>query len=62
MKISRRVKKLTVPWVLTYDCVNPIIEMYSSCKSKEYKLPYTVQNKKIGNEIMFYIESLKVLF
>ena len=61
-KISRRIKKLSVPWVLTYDCVDEIIEMYSFCRGKEYELSYTVQNKKIGNEIMFYRDNLIVDF
>ena len=61
-KISRRIRKLSVPWVLTYDCVDEIIDMYSFCKGKEYELSYTVQNKKIGNEIMFYKDNLIVDF
>ena len=62
VKISRRIKKLQVPWVLTYDCVGEIIDIYSFCESKEYELTYTVQNKTIGNEIMFYQDNLIVDF
>lgn len=62
LKISRRVKKLTVPWVLTYDYVDPIIEMYSFCENKKYELSYTVQSKRIGKEVMFYRNSLVVDF
>lgn len=61
-KISRRIKNLSVPWVLTYDCVDEIVEMYKFCNWKEYELSYTVQNKKIGNEIMFYKDNLIVDF
>lgn len=60
--ISKRIMKLKVPWVLTYDNVNPIIEMYSFCNSKEYELTYTAQNKRVGNEIMFFKENLSITF
>lgn len=61
-KIARRIKKLSVPWVLTYDYVDEILNMYSFCNKKEYELSYTVENKRIGNEVMFFNDTLTVDF
>ena len=61
-KIARRIKKLSVPWVLTYDYVDEILDMYSFCNKKEYELSYTVENKRIGNEVMFFNDTLAVDF
>ena len=61
-KIARRIKKLSVPWVLTYDYVDEILDMYSFCNKKEYELSYTVENKRIGNEVMFFNDTLTVDF
>lgn len=62
LMISKRINKLKVPWVLTYDNVEPIIEMYSFCNYREYKLSYTAQSRKIGSEIMFFKDDLSVVF
>lgn len=58
--ISKRIKKLNVPWITTYDNVEPIILMYNFCEKKEYRLSYTVQDKRKGNEVLFYPKSLVV--
>ena len=32
------------------------------CNKKEYELSYTVENKRIGNEVMFFNDTLTVDF
>lgn len=47
-------------WVVSYDAVDQIKEMYASSKSRKYGLYYTAQRRYDGNEIMFFSQGLKV--
>ena len=60
LEIAELVKDLKNPWVVTYDNVEPVIEMYDFSDHKDYDISYTVQSKRIGSEIMFYSELLTV--
>lgn len=52
-------KELTSPWVVTYDNVNEIKELYQGYRQAEYDLFYSAQNKRVGKEVMIYSECLK---
>lgn len=54
LQVASLVRNLKYPWVVTYDNVKPVIEMYDFSHHKEYDISYTVETKRIGNEIMFY--------
>lgn len=45
-------------YIITYDNVPQIKQMYSEFNFQEYELTYTVSVKKKGNEIMFYSKNL----
>lgn len=53
-EIANIVQNLEYPWIVTYDNVEPIIEMYNFANHNEYELSYTVEIKRKGNEVMFY--------
>lgn len=59
-EISNIVKKLKVPWVVTYDDTPEIIKMYSFSNSYNYHLSYTVERKRIGNEVMFHHKTINI--
>lgn len=60
LEIANIVKSLKYPWVVTYDNVQPIMEMYDFSKHIEYDLAYTVEIKRIGSEVMFFNKSLNM--
>ena len=46
------------PWVVTYDNVKPIKELYKNFKLSEFNLNYSAQNKYVGKEVMIYSNQL----
>lgn len=53
----RKVKK--VFWLISYDNVNNIKDIYNKYRCQEYSLSYTAQNKYKGSEVMIYGPKLK---
>jgi len=47
-------------WVVTYDNVPEINEMYSSVRSKSYSLNYSAGRVSKGKEVMFFSDNLKL--
>lgn len=47
-------------WVVSYDAVEQIKEMYSSSKRRNYGLYYTAQSRYDGKEVMFFSSGLRI--
>ena len=47
-------------WVVSYDNVQEVEQMYHLSKALSYGLSYTAQKKYIGSEIMFFSRNLEV--
>lgn len=41
-------------WIVTYDNTNEIKSMYATVENIEFRLQYTLQEKKAGSEVMFF--------
>lgn len=56
LNISEKVKATDIPWIVTYDNVEPIIGLYSEYNPIEFSLQYSIHNerKRKATEIMFY--------
>ena len=52
--IAKEVKKLSNPWILTYDNEDYIKNLYNWCKGYEYSLRYYAAKKHIATELIFY--------
>ena len=52
-RISQEIKKINCPWIVTYDNVDKIIELYNGYICKEFDLNYSVANTGKSSEIMF---------
>jgi len=52
-RISQEIKKLNCPWIVTYDNVDKIIELYDGYICNEFDLNYSVANTGKSSEIMF---------
>lgn len=46
-------------WIVTYDNVNEIKNMYDKVENIEFGLQYTLQEKKSASEVMFFSQSIK---
>ncbi|MDR4127262.1 DNA adenine methylase [Yanghanlia caeni] len=46
------------PWVVSYDNVSQIRDMYAFSRSMEYSLKYTAQKRYKGSEVMFFSQTL----
>ncbi|PSU42624.1 DNA methyltransferase [Photobacterium frigidiphilum] len=47
-------------WLVSYDNVNEIKEMYSKFRKKTYSLQYSAQSKVLGSEVMIYSDNIKI--
>lgn len=54
VEIARTLSSVSHPWIVSYDNVPQIKEIYSSYRTDEYFLSYTAQEKKKGAEVMIY--------
>lgn len=52
-------RKFRRSWVVSYDNVAEIREMYSFSRSFTYGLGYTAQRRYIGSEVMFFCDRLQ---
>lgn len=45
-------------WVVSYDGVDEIRQMYRLVRSRDYNLHYTAQSRYVGSEVMFFSSKL----
>lgn len=48
------------PWIVSYDNVSQIRQMYALSRSLDYGLHYTAQKRYVGSEVMFFSRGLAV--
>jgi DNA adenine methylase len=53
-------KKFKWPWVVSYDNIEEICTMYQLSQSLSYGLNYTARRRYVGNEVMFFSNSLVI--
>ena len=51
-KISKVIPQIKQYWIITYDNVEPIKELYADYTLLEYKLSYTAQKRYKGKEVL----------
>lgn len=52
------INEIKSPWVVSYDNVKEISDMYDGCKTLDYELTYSAQERKKGMELMFFSRDL----
>ena len=57
-EIAGAIKKFKGQWIISYDAVNFISELYKDYRQKEYYLSYSAGNPSKGKEIMVYSNGL----
>lgn len=59
-KVSEKIKKIKkIKWIVSYDNVPEIKKLYSDNYKKEYAFKHTAYNSRIGQEILFFNDSIK---
>lgn len=56
--IAETIKKYKGKWIISYDAVDFIKELYGEYRQKEYCLSYSAGNRSKGKEIMVYSDGL----
>ncbi|MFT5819312.1 MAG: DNA adenine methylase [Crocinitomix sp.] len=60
LKVSNKIKNIgNIKWVVSYDNVPEIKELYSECSKKEYSFTHSAYKAKMGKEILFFSPNLK---
>lgn len=60
VEIAQSLSNIGHPWIVSYDDVPQIKEIYKQYRQDEYFLSYTAQEKKKGSEVMIYGPTIKV--
>jgi len=59
--VSKAMRKISKSkWIVSYDDVPEIREMYSDFRSLRYRLSYSAQRREQGGEIMFFCPDLEI--
>lgn len=58
--IAEAIKKYKGKWIISYDAVPFISELYKEYRQKEYHLSYSAGNPSKGKEIMVYSKGLTI--
>lgn len=54
VQIANALGSIDKPWIVSYDNVSEIKDIYTNYRQDEYFLSYTAQQKKKGSEVMIY--------
>jgi len=59
-EIAQHVQRLSQPWIVSYDAVPQIIDLYDSVDDLRYGLRYTARQRVEGSEVMFFSPHLVI--
>jgi len=59
-RIAQQVQRLVGDWIVSYDSVPAILDLYRRCSSLSYSLSYSAQKRVRGREVMFFSERLRL--
>jgi DNA adenine methylase len=58
--ISKVVRQLKGYWVVSYDNVPEIMDIYSGVENKEFNISYSIGHNRHGKEVMFFSPKLQI--
>ncbi|MDD7908668.1 DNA adenine methylase [Pseudovibrio exalbescens] len=58
--LAKTVLDLEKPWIVTYDNTPEIQELYNHMRQYSFDVNYSVQTKRVGNELLIASENLNV--
>ncbi len=58
--VSEKIKAIQkFKWIVSYDNVPQIQELYSECEKKEYSFSHTAYSSRIGQEVLFFSSKIR---
>ena len=58
-KVSDKIKSIeNIKWIISYDNVPEIKELYSNCQKKEFSFKHTAYKSRIGKEVLFFSNNI----
>lgn len=59
--VSEKIRNIrNIRWIVSYDNVPEIKDLYINCKKKEYSFKHTAHSSRIGQEILFFSPNLRI--
>lgn len=58
--LAKSILSLAAPWIVTYDHTPEIVELYKDRERYPFNIQYSLENKRLGNEILITSDGLKV--
>ena len=59
-KVSEKIKSIrNIKWIVSYDNVAQIKQLYSHCHKKEFQFKHTAYKVREGKEILFFSDNIK---
>lgn len=58
--LAEVIQKLTMPWVVTYDNASEIRSLYSKSRLHSFDVRYSVQTKRVGDELLIAPEHVSL--
>jgi DNA adenine methylase len=59
LNVSEKIKSIqNIKWIVSYDNVPEIQNLYADCSKKEYSFKHTAYNSRLGQEILFFSPTL----
>lgn len=59
-KVRDAVGRIEFPWIVSYDDAPEIKALYSGVKSRKFELLHNARSSRVGSEILFFSDSLRV--
>jgi DNA adenine methylase len=59
-KIASQVHQITQPWIVSYDNVEPIRELYAPFRQQQFALRYTANRQYDATEVMVYRDGMTI--
>ncbi len=58
--VRKSVKQLDAPWIVSYDDVSEIRNLYNPMHSRRIRLLHSARSSKLGKEVLFFSPRLKI--
>lgn len=58
--VAEQVMKLDHPWIVTYDNVQEVRDLYANQRQFSFNINYSVQTKRIGNELLIASQGIAI--
>lgn len=59
-QVAKRIQEIkNIQWIVSYDNVPFIQEIYTDCNKKEYSFKHTAYKSRVGQEILFFSNGLQ---